>query len=85
LNAPEATAVNVLAVIDREISRAGGDAYSDGRDLIEVRTAMAKVIDALRTLVAESVHPYDGGEYEDGEWQALDAARAALELIGGAS
>jgi len=33
---------------------------------------------ALERLVAESVHPYDGMEYEDGEWLALDNARAAI-------
>lgn len=38
--------VAVLAVIDRESERAGGDSYSDGRDLIEVRAAVAELIEA---------------------------------------
>lgn len=39
---------------------------------------LPELYEALAMLVRESVHPYDGGEYEDGEWAALDAARAAL-------
>jgi hypothetical protein len=35
--------VDVLAVIDREISCAGGVYYSDGRDLIEARAAIVEV------------------------------------------
>lgn len=40
--------VDVLAVIDREIARAGGHYYADGRDLIAARAAVAELIEALR-------------------------------------
>lgn len=46
--------------------------------------AVAEMIEALQNLVAESIHPYDGSDYEYGEWAALDAARSALERLGGA-
>lgn len=40
---------------------------------------------ALKRVVDDWVHP-DGGEFEDGEMPALDAARAAIEKIyGGAA
>jgi hypothetical protein len=39
---------------------------------------------AMKRLVSESVG-HDGSEYEDGEWIALDLARAALARIGGAA
>lgn len=45
--------------------------------------AAPDLLAALQRLVAESVHPYDGGEYEDGEWIALDDARAALAKANG--
>ncbi|MNM06960.1 hypothetical protein D3C81_169910 [compost metagenome] len=38
--------VDVLAVMDREVARAGGESYSDGRDLIEARAAFAELIEA---------------------------------------
>lgn len=47
------------------------------------RGDVAELIEAANLLVAESVHPYDGGEYEDGEWIALDRARAALARVQG--
>jgi len=44
--------VGVLAVIDREISRAGGVYYSDGRDLIQAHAAVAEVFAAARASLA---------------------------------
>lgn len=44
----------------------------------EQQGAGIAVYRALERLVAESVNPGDGGDYEDGEWEALDLARAAL-------
>lgn len=38
----------------------------------------SETLAALERLVKESVHPYDGGEYEDGEWEALDISRAVI-------
>ncbi len=54
-------------------------------EIDEAREAVAELIEAANLLVSESVHPYDGGEYEDGEWIALDRARAALARCGGAA
>lgn len=48
----------------------------------KARAAIAELIEATKQLVAESVNPGDGGEYEDGEWRALDRARAALSACG---
>ncbi|MDZ5813886.1 hypothetical protein U4I65_02395 [Stenotrophomonas maltophilia] len=42
--------VDVLAVIDREISRAGGVYYSDGRDLMEARAAVAELVEAVEEI-----------------------------------
>lgn len=43
---PATLAVDVLAVINREILRAGGVDYSDGRDLIAARAAVAELVEA---------------------------------------
>ncbi|MFK3649316.1 hypothetical protein ACI2IY_12910 [Lysobacter enzymogenes] len=48
------------------------------RDLMATRSTVTKLYAALRGLVAECLH-HDGGEFEDGEWLALDRARAALD------
>jgi len=40
--------------------------------------AAPDLLESLQQLVAESVNPHDGSEYEDGEWIALDKARAAI-------
>ena len=40
--------VDVLAALDAEIERAGGEAYPVGRKLIATRTAVAELIDAAR-------------------------------------
>lgn len=47
-------------------------------DLDKAAASVAMLVTATKKLVEQSVHPYDGGEYEDGEWPALDAARFAL-------
>jgi hypothetical protein len=77
-----ARAVKYLYALERHYRGFGLDAAAD--DVHAQIVAVAKLIDATRTLVAESVHPYDHGEYEEGEWPALDSARAALESVGGA-
>ena len=41
------TSVDVLAVMDREVARAGGESYPYGRDLIAARAAVAELIDAV--------------------------------------
>lgn len=40
--------VDVLAVMDAEIQRAGGEAYQAGRDLIEARAAVDELIEAAQ-------------------------------------
>ncbi|RZZ90634.1 hypothetical protein [Pseudoxanthomonas winnipegensis] len=71
--------VAVLAVIDREIERAGGDSYSDGRDLIEVRAAVAGLITASRD--AAAVLQSKAGPLEQETPRRL---YAALARVGGA-
>lgn len=41
--------VDVLAVIDREVRRAGGEGYPDGCDLLEARAAVAELIEAVES------------------------------------
>lgn len=41
------TSVDVFAVLDREVTRAGGESYPDGRDLIAARAAVAELIEAV--------------------------------------
>ncbi len=41
--------VDVLAVMQREVDRAGGNYYQDGRELIEARAAVAELIDHVRS------------------------------------
>lgn len=42
--------------------------------------ALVELFEACAGLVKECAHQ-DGGEYEDGEWLALDRARAALARV----
>ena len=49
--------------------------------IVRACNAHDELVAALSRLVAESTH-HDGAEYEDGEWLALDAARAALAKAG---
>lgn len=85
--------MNVLAVIDREIARAGGAAYPDGRELIEVRAAMVKVIEASRVLSADLEHAialanfHKAGTVSDSHpiRVALNHLDTALACVGGAS
>ena len=72
--------VDVLAVLRAVRDRAPADQLLAYCDAI---AAVAELIEALEKLIDESVHPYDGGEYEDGEWKALDAARAAIARVQG--
>lgn len=48
--------IDVLAVIDREVRRAGGEGYPDGCDLLEVRAAVAELIDEGWNMVASARH-----------------------------
>ncbi|WP_337054028.1 hypothetical protein [Pseudoxanthomonas sp. USHLN014] len=67
--------VAVLALIDREIARAGGHYYSDGRDLIAARAAMAELIKIGREVEqADS----DGTTTDE----LMDRFRAALARVG---
>lgn len=45
--------IDVLAVIDREVRRAGGEGYPDGCDLLEARAAVAELIDVYEELLNE--------------------------------
>ncbi|HGM4888506.1 TPA: hypothetical protein ACKPX2_001513 [Stenotrophomonas maltophilia] len=79
-------AVDVLAVIMESADFMREDGYIHRAiPLEEAHAAVAELIEAANLLVAESVHPYDGGEYEDGEWIALDRARSALARVKGES
>lgn len=40
--------------------------------------AAPDLLAALKGIVAITVNPHDGGQYEDGEVPALDAARAVI-------
>ena len=51
--------------------------------IVKACNAHDELVATLSRLVAESTH-HDGAEYEDGEWLALDAARAALAKAGAA-
>lgn len=55
--------IDVLAVIDREVRRAGGEGYPDGCDLLEARAAVAELIEAASLLVAQIAL---NGDMEDG-------------------
>ncbi len=61
--------IDVLAVMDREVERAGGESYSDGRDLIEARAAVAELIEALTGLVA-AYEALGGAVGHDGSWHS---------------
>lgn len=75
-----ATAIDVLAVLDAEIRRAGGEAYQAGRDLIDARAAVAELIEAL-----SKIAHLNGNDYFDGGVMATRRiARAALARVGGA-
>lgn len=48
--------------------------------------AAPELLTSLRGLLAITVHPYDGAEFEDGEVPEVDAARAAIaKATGGAA
>ncbi len=48
------------------------------KDNAHLRRINADLLAALSGLVAVTVNPGDGGEFEDGEFPALDKARAAI-------
>jgi hypothetical protein len=56
-------AINVLTVMDREVARAGGASYQDGRELIEARVAVVELIEASAAL---SVRLCLHGAWEEG-------------------
>ncbi|UXA53389.1 hypothetical protein M0D45_00850 [Xanthomonas prunicola] len=70
--------VDVLVVMDREVSRAGGAFYSDGRDLVEARAAVAELIEA-----ADQAHAF---LCEKAPATATEfRLRTALARVGGAA
>ncbi|WP_440984943.1 hypothetical protein ACQHIH_16155 [Xanthomonas sontii] len=67
-------AVDVMEVMDREVARAGGESYLDGRDLIEARAAVAELIEAAHATLTHD--PVFDTHHEE-------RLRAALARIGG--
>jgi len=59
------------------------EADANAAFIVVACNAHDELVATLSRLVAESTH-HDGAEYEDGEWLALDAARAALAKAGAA-
>lgn len=51
--------VDVLAVLDREIARAGGEAYEAGADLIHARAAFAELVEAAARANGDHHAPHD--------------------------
>lgn len=47
-------------------------------EIERLQSQLVSVRKALKDLVDESFNPGDGGEFEDGEWPALDRARITL-------
>lgn len=51
--------VDVLAVLDAEIERAGFYAFPSGRNLIRARAAVAELVEAARRVNGDHVAPHD--------------------------
>ncbi|HEL7630556.1 TPA: hypothetical protein UL921_002387 [Stenotrophomonas maltophilia] len=75
------TSVDVLAVLDREVTRAGGESYPDGRDLIAARTAIADLIEEVEKISKSSPDEY--GCYFTNR-SNIRIAKKALALVKGA-
>lgn len=74
----------VLAVMDTEIRRAGGEAYQAGRDLIEARATVAELIAALEETTVE-LASIRNRKLTPGEQHAVDLGRRALARANGES
>lgn len=73
--------VDVLAVLDAEIERAGGDAFPSGRNLTRARAAVAELLEAVRTAKRSARLVHDDRQQElvcipVGEWDRITDAFA---------
>lgn len=79
--------VDVRGVLRREIERAGGVYFEDGRDLIAVDSAVAELIESAKEASATLGHAYHTvlvGSLADDAHTAYQRLDAALENVGGA-
>lgn len=76
----ETPRVDVLASLDREIERAGGEAYPVGRKLVATRDAVAELIEAV-TVFERNIRM----KYGDDSATGHVSVRNALARVGGAA
>lgn len=75
--------VDVMAVMDAEIERAGFDAFQSGRNLIRVRAAVADLVEAAKKVIDEAAMDPRITD-TSATWIAVAGMRSVIAKFGGA-